>query len=142
MAFKYRFRYSQSSAKARCESDALHFDPTKQKLHEFLDVLQKTDREAFGSAAQKFIDKTKYAKIQDHVKKILNRAYLEENPYNDNVLHLEREMNLNVLGAQDKSTLVPLNTVDVETTESTTERATITEVPKSQQKVKPQRKTK
>ena len=40
-AFKRRFGDFQSSAKARCEWDALHFDPTKQKLHEFLDVPQK-----------------------------------------------------------------------------------------------------
>ena len=73
-AFKRRFGDFQSSAKARCEWDALHFDPTKQKLHEFLDALQKTAKEAFGSEAQKFIDKAIYAKMPDHVKKILNRA--------------------------------------------------------------------
>ena len=111
-AFKRRFGTFQSSAKARCEWDALHFDPTKQKLHEFLDALQKTAKEAFGSEAQKFIDKAIYAKMPDHVKKILNTAYLEDKPYNDIVLHLEREMRLNGLGAPDETTLVPLNTVD------------------------------
>ena len=111
-AFKRRFGDFQSSAKARCEWDALHFDPTKQNLHEFLDALQKTAKEAFGSEAQKFIDKAIYAKMPDHVKKILNRAYLEDKPYNDIVLHLEREMRLNGLGAPDETTLVPLNTVD------------------------------
>ena len=93
-AFKRRFGDFQSSAKARCEWDALHFDPTKQKLHEFLDTLQKTAKEAFGSEAQRFIDKAIYAKMPDHVKKILNRANLEDKPYNDIVLHLEREMRL------------------------------------------------
>ena len=44
-AFKRRFGDFQSSAKARCEWDALHFDPTEQKLHEFLDALQKTAKE-------------------------------------------------------------------------------------------------
>ena len=110
-AFKRRFGDFQSSAKARCEWDALHFDPTKQKLHEFLDTLQKTAKEAFGSEAQRFIDKAIYAKMPDHVKKILNRAYLEDKPYNDIVSHLEREMRLNGLGAPDETTLVPLNTV-------------------------------
>ena len=75
-------------------------------------MLQKTAKEAFGSEAQKFIDKAIYAKMPDHVKKILNRAYLEDKPYNDIVLHLEREMRLNGLGAPDETTLVPLNTVD------------------------------
>ena len=88
-AFTRRFGDFQSSAKARCEWDALHFDPTKQKLHEFQKILQKTAKEAFGSEAQKFIDKALYAKIPDHVKKILNRAYLEDKPYNDIVLHLD-----------------------------------------------------
>ena len=116
-AFKRRFGDFQSSAKARCEWDALHFDPTKQKLHEFLDALQKTAKEAFGSEAQRFIDKAIYAKMPDHVKKILNRAYLEDKPYNDIVLHLEREMRLNGLGAPDETTLVPLNTVDAVVTD-------------------------
>ena len=74
--------------------------------------MQKTAREAFGSEAQKFVDKAIYAKMPDHVKKILNRAYLEDKPYNDIRLHLEREMRLNGLGAPDETTLVPLNTVD------------------------------
>ena len=65
-------------------------------------------KEAFGSEAQQFIDKAIYAKMPDHVKKILNRAYLEDKPYNDIVLHLEREMRLNGLGAPDEVTLVPL----------------------------------
>ena len=99
-------------AKARCEGDALKFDPSTQKLHEFLDVLQKTAKEAFGSEAQQFIDKAIYAKMPDHVKKILNRAYLEDKPYNDIVLHLEKEMRLNGLGAPDEVTLVPLNEIE------------------------------
>ena len=50
--------------------------------------------------------------MSDHVKKILNRAYLEDKPYNDIVLHLEKEMRLNGLGAQDEVTLVPLNKIE------------------------------
>ena len=67
-AFKRRFGDFQSAAKARCEWDALYFDPTKQKLHEFLDMLQKTAKEAFGPDAQKVIDKAINAKMPDHVK--------------------------------------------------------------------------
>ena len=77
-----------------------------------MDILQKTAKEAFGSEAQKFIDKAIYTKMPDHVKKILNRAYLKDKPYNDIILHLEREMRLNGLSAPDETTLVPLNTVD------------------------------
>ena len=39
--FKRRFGDHLSMAKARCEWDSLKFDPAAQKLHEFLDVLQK-----------------------------------------------------------------------------------------------------
>ena len=51
--------------------------------------------------------------MPDHVKKILNWAYLEDKPYNDIVRLLEREMRLNGLSAPDETTLVPLNSVDV-----------------------------
>ena len=53
--FKRRFGDYLSMAKARCEWDALKFDLSTQKLHEFLDVLQKTAKEAFGSEAQQFM---------------------------------------------------------------------------------------
>ena len=116
--FKRRFGDYLSMAKARCEWDSLKFDPATQKLHEFLDVLQKTAKEAFGSEAQQFIDKAIYAKMPDHVKKILKRAYLEDKPYNDIVLHLEREMGLNGLGAPDEVTLVPLNKNKIESAQT------------------------
>ena len=109
---KRRFGDYLSMAKARSEWDSLKFDSATQKLHEFLDVLQKTAKEVFGSEIQQFIDKTIYAKMPDHVKKILNRAYLEDKPYNDIVLHLEREMRLDGLGAPDEVTLVPLKKIE------------------------------
>ena len=110
--FKRRFDDYLSMAKARCEWDALKFDPSTKKFHEFLDVLQKIAEEAFGSEAKQFIDKAIYAKMPDHVKKILNGAYLEDKPFNDIVLHLEREMRLNGLGAPDDVILVPLNKIE------------------------------
>ena len=67
--FKRRFGDYLSMTKARCEWDALKFDPSMQKLHEFLDVLQKIANEAFGSEAQQFIDQAIYAKMRDNVKK-------------------------------------------------------------------------
>ena len=60
-------------AKPRCEWDSRKCDPATQKLHEFLDVLEKTAKEAFGSEAQQFIDKAIYAKMPDHVKKSKTR---------------------------------------------------------------------
>ena len=118
--FKRRFDDYLSMAKARCEWDSLKFNPSTQKLHEFLDALQKTAKEAFGSEAQHIIDKAIYAKMPDHVKKILNRAYLEDKPYNDIVLRLEREMRLNGLIAPDEVTLVPLNKTEPTQTQTET----------------------
>ena len=83
---------------------------------------KKTAKEAFGSVAQKFIDKAIYAKMPDHVKKILNRTYLEAKPYSDIVLHLEREMRLNGLSAPDETTLFPPNTVDAVVTDDKIEQ--------------------
>ena len=83
---------------------------------------KKTAKESVGSEAQKIIDKAIYAKMPDHVKKILNRAYLEDKPYNDIVLHLEREMRLNGLIAPNETTLVPLNTVDAVMTDEKKEQ--------------------
>ena len=65
--FKRRFGGYLSMEKARCEWDSLKFDPATQKRHEFLDVLQKTAKEAFGLEAQQFIEKAIYAKLPDHV---------------------------------------------------------------------------
>ena len=82
--------------------------PPNKNSTNFLTHYKKPQKKAFGSEAQKFIDKVYiYTKMPDHVKKILNRAYLEDKPYNDIVLHLEREMRLNGLGAPDETTLVP-----------------------------------
>ena len=40
--FKRRLGDYLSMAKASCEWDVLEFDPSSQKLHEFLDILQNT----------------------------------------------------------------------------------------------------
>ena len=73
-----------------------------------MDSLQKTAKEAFGAEAQQIIDKAIYAKMPDYVQKILSRAYLQDKPYNNLVLHLEREMRFNGLGTPDEVTLVLL----------------------------------
>ena len=71
--------------KARFEWDAPKFDPSSQNLHDLLDILQKTAKKAFDSETQQFTDRTIYAKMADHVKKKLNREYLEDKPYNRTV---------------------------------------------------------
>ena len=98
-AFKRRFGDFLSMARERCEWDALKFDPTTQKFHEFLDILQKTTKEVFESEAQQFIDRAKYAKMPDHVNKIINRIHSVDKPLNDIALHSERDVKLNLSGS-------------------------------------------
>ena len=50
--FKRRFGDYLSMAKARCEWDALKIHSSTKSFYEFLDLLQKTAREAFGSEAR------------------------------------------------------------------------------------------
>ena len=50
--------------------------------------------------------------MPDHVLKILNGAYWGDKHYNDIMLHLEREMRLNGLGAPDEVTILPLNKIE------------------------------
>ena len=105
-----------------CEWDALQFDPTKLNFSIFWMRCKKTSKAAFGSEAQTFINKAIYAKMPDHVKKILNSAYLEDKPYNDIFLHLKQKMRLNGVRAPDETTVVPLNAVDVHPTEQKKEQ--------------------
>ena len=54
----------------------------------------------------------------DRAMKILNRAYLHDKPYSDIVLHLQREMRVNGLGAPNKTTLVLLRTPSIQLRQS------------------------
>ena len=73
---------------------------------------KKNEKEAFGSQAQQYVDKAIFAKMPDHVQKKLNRAYLEDKPYNEIVLHLEREMRLNDIGIPNEILLISLNKIE------------------------------
>ena len=89
--FKRCFGDHLSMAKARNEWDALKFVTSKQKLTRIPTYTSKKAKEAFAAEAQQFV---------------------VDKPYNDLVLHLERKMKLNGLGAPGELTLVPLNKID------------------------------
>ena len=63
---------------------------------------------AFGVAAQAIIEQFIYAKMPRHLKKTITQAHLENGTYEQIVLHLERELELNGLEAPDE---MPINTV-------------------------------
>ena len=92
----------------------LVFNPANQKLVDFLDELQRRARDAFGIAAHAIIEQFIYAKVPPHLEKSINQAHLENGTYEQNVTHLERELELNGLEAPDELqiNIVSHNTVN------------------------------
>ena len=98
----------QSMATAKHKFQRLVFNPSNQKLIDFLDELQKLAKNAFGVAAQEIIKQFIYAKIPPHLKKSINQAHLENGMYEQIVSQLEKELESNGLEAPDE---MPINTV-------------------------------
>ena len=91
----------ESSASAKHRFNRLFFDPENQKLPDFLEELQESAEKAFGENAHHMIENLLYAKMPPHLKKSINQAYLENGTYDQIVKHLEREMELNGLEADE-----------------------------------------
>ena len=106
--FRRKYVKSQSMATAKHKFQQLVFNPTNQKLIDFLDELQKFAEDAFGVAAQAIIDQFIYAKMPPHLKKSINQAHLENGTCEQIVTHLERELELNSLEYPDET---QMNTV-------------------------------
>ena len=75
--FRRKYVKPQSMATAKHKFQRLVFNPTNQKLIDFLDGLQKLAKDAFGVAAQAIIEQFIYAKMPPHLKKSINQAHLE-----------------------------------------------------------------
>ena len=106
--FRRKYVKPQSVATAKHKFQRLVFNSANQKLIDFLDELQKLEKDAFGVAAQAIIEQFIYAKMPPHLKKLINQAHLENGTYEEIVSHLERELELNGLEAPDE---MPINTV-------------------------------
>ena len=106
--FLRKYVKPQSMPTAKHKFKRLVFNPANQKLIEFLDELQKSAKDAFGVAAQAVIEQFIYAKMPPHLKKSINQAHRENGTYEQIVLHLERELELNGLKAPDE---MPINAV-------------------------------
>ena len=117
--FRRKYVKPQSMATAKHKFQRLVFNPANQKLIDFLDELQKLAKDAFGVAAQAIIEQFIYAKMPLHLKKSINQAHLENGTYEQNVSHLERELELKVLEAPDE---MQLNTVMQEDTQQNSEK--------------------
>ena len=99
--FRRKYVKPESSASAKHRFNRLFFDPENQKLPDFLEELQESAEKAFGENAHHMIENLLYAKMPPHLKKSINRAYLENGTYDQIVKHLEREMELNGLEADE-----------------------------------------
>ena len=106
--FHKKYVKPQSMATAKHMFQRLVFNPTNQKLTDFLDELQKLAKDALGVAAQAIIEQFIYAKMPPHLKKSINQAHLENGTYQQIVSHLEGESELNGSEAPDE---MPINTV-------------------------------
>ena len=106
--FRRRYVKPQSMATAKHKFQRLVFNPTNQKLIDFLNELQKLAKDAFGVAAQAIIEQFIYAKMPPHLKKSINQAHLENGTYEQIVPHLEKELEINGLETPDE---MQLNTV-------------------------------
>ena len=99
--FRRKYVKPESSASAKHRFNRLSFDPENQKLPDFLEELQESAEKAFGDNAHQMIENLLYAKMPPHLKKSINQAYLENGTYDQIVKHLEREMELNGLEADE-----------------------------------------
>ena len=120
--FRRKYVKPQSMATAKHKFQKLVFDPSKQKLVDFLDDLQRQAKDAFDDVAQAIIEQFIYAKMPPHLKKTINQAHLENGTYEQIVKHLERELELNGLEAADE---LPVNNINQqETTEAAKQKPT------------------
>ena len=101
VVFRRKYVKPESSASAKHRFNRLMFQPENQKLPDFLEDLQESAEKAFGEAAPQMIESLIYAKMPPHLKKSINQAYLENGTYEQIVKHLEREMELNGLEADE-----------------------------------------
>ena len=99
--FRRKYVKPESSASAKHRFHRLSFQPENQKLPDFLEELQESADKAFGENAHQMIENLLYAKMPPHLKKSINQAYLENGTYDQIVKHLEREMELNGLEADE-----------------------------------------
>ena len=98
---KRKYVKPETSASAKHSFNRLSFDPENQKLPDFLEELKESAEKAFGDNAHQMIENLLYAKMPLHLKKSINQAYLENGTYDQILKHLEREMELNGLEADE-----------------------------------------
>ena len=117
--FRRKYVKPHSMATAKHNFQKLVFNPTNQKLVDFLDELQKPAKDAFGIAAHAIIEQFIYTQMPPHLKKSINQAHLENGTYEQIVTHLEKALELNGLEAPDE---LQINTVSHNTANANADR--------------------
>ena len=91
----------ESSATAKHRFNRLSFDPENQRLPDFLEELQESSEKAFDDNAHPRKENLIYAKMPPLFIKSIIQAYLENGTYDQIVKHLEKEMEINGLEADE-----------------------------------------
>ena len=99
--FRRKYVKPQSMATGKHKIPRLLFNPSNQKIIDFLDEFQKPAIDAFRVTAQAIIEHFIYAKTPPHLEKLINQAHLEEGTYEQIVSHLKKELKLIGLEAPD-----------------------------------------
>ena len=131
VVFRRKYVKPESSASAKHRFNRLMFQPENQKLPDFLEDLQESAEKAFGEAAPQMIESLIYAKMPPHLKKSINQAYLENGTYEQIVRHLEREMELNGLEADEPLVKTQMTVVKQPSSEQTTKTTSQNTKPKT-----------
>ena len=132
IVFRRKYVKPESSASTKHRFNRLMFQPENQKLPDFLENLQESAEKAFGEAAPQMIESLIYAKMPPHLKKSINQAYLENGTYEQIVRHLEREMEINGLEADEPLVKTQMTVVKQQSNSQNTETT---------QNIKPKTKT-
>ena len=131
VVFRRKYVKPEFSASAKHKFNRLMFQPENQKLPDFLEDLQESAEKAFGEAAPQMIESLIYAKLPPHLKKSINQAYLENGTYDQIVRHLEREMELNGLEADEPLVKTQMTAVKQQTNTQNTKSSTQNTKPKT-----------
>ena len=92
----FRQKYVKQKPQATTEHKwhKLTFDPKTKSLSGILEELNECTERAFDDNAQQIFDNLLHAKIPALSIRSLSLAYLENSPYDQNVAHLEEELEL------------------------------------------------
>ena len=101
VVFRRKYVKPESQATTKHKWHRLVFDPNTMKLPEFLEELNQRAEKAFGDKAQKINDSLLHAKLPPKLKRSVNKARLENGPYDEIVAHFESELELNALEESD-----------------------------------------